>query len=87
MTQTVEFEWTEKQGSYLISATVYANGVVKIEHIETDDGEPCDIMDWTPNEQFAMRNLARKTAAANDEQEDDDADDEADIQGEEGNWR
>jgi hypothetical protein len=63
MATRVEFVYNDKIGDYNLIATVNDNGTVIIHAIETDDGEPCDIQDWTPNEQFAMRNLARKRAS------------------------
>ena len=83
---TVSFPYRDKDGEFLVHATVYPNGIVRLDGIDTDDGNDCDIEDWTSSEQSVMKGLARK-AATQLEEDEDDADDEADIQNEEGNWR
>jgi hypothetical protein len=60
--------------------------VVRLERVENECGDDCDIEDWTSSEQSVMKGLARK-AASQLEEDDDDADDERDIQHEEEGWR
>ena len=77
MATQVKFTWNDKAGDYHVWATVDSNDTVRILEIETDDGDSCDILDWTSAEQFAMKNLARKAAS---ELEDDDGEDEGDFE-------
>jgi hypothetical protein len=83
----VSFPYRDKDGQYTVHATRYSNGVVRIERIETEYGDDCDIEDWTPNEQFGIRNLARAAADRLDDGEEEDADDERDSAYEEEGWR
>jgi hypothetical protein len=85
---TVSFPYRDKDGEFTVHATRYSNGVVKIERIEAEDGSDANIEDWTPNEQFAMRNLARAAAERlEDAEENEDADDEGDEDFNEQGWR
>lgn len=84
---TVSFPYNDKDGDFTIRATLYSNGVIRLESIENECGDDCDIEDWTSAEQSVMKGLARKAAAQYEE--DDDADDEADFESEfnEQGWR
>jgi hypothetical protein len=84
----VSFPYRDKDGEFTVHAIRYSNGVVKIQRIEAEDGSEADIEDWTSNEQFAMRNLARAAADNLEEgEEEDDADDSRDSEYEEEGWR
>jgi hypothetical protein len=83
---TVSFQYNDKDGQFTVKATLYSNGVVRLERVENECGDDCDIEDWTSSEQSVMKGLARK-AASQLEEDDDDADDERDIQHEEEGWR
>ena len=84
----VSFPYRDKDGEFTVHATRYSNGVVKIDRIENECGDDCDIEDWTPNEQYGMRNLARAAAERlNDAEDDEDADDERDSEYEADGWR
>ena len=83
---SVSFQYNDKDGQFTVHATLYSNSVVRLERVENECGDDCDIEDWTPNEQFAMRSLARK-AASQLEEDDTDADDEGDSEFQEDGWR
>lgn len=82
---SVSFMYNDKDGEFKVHATLYSNGIVKLDSIENECGDDCDIDDWTTAEQSVMKGLARK--AASQLEDSDDADDEADIQFEEEGWR
>lgn len=82
----VSFQYNDKDGQFIVHATRYSNGVIKLERIENECGDDCDIEDWTSSEQSVMKGLARK-AAEQLEEEEDDADDEGDSEYEADGWR
>jgi hypothetical protein len=85
---TVSFQYNDKDGQFTVKATLYSNGVVRLESVENECGDDCDIEDWTTGEQSVMKGLARAAAERLEDAEDEDhADDERDIQHEEEGWR
>jgi hypothetical protein len=82
---SVSFPYNDKDGQFTVYATIYSS-VVRLERVENECGDDCDIEDWTSSEQSVMKGLARKVASQLEE-DDDDADDERDIQHEEEGWR
>jgi len=82
----VSFPYRDKDGEFLVYATLYSNGIIRLDRIENECGDDCDIEDWTSSEQSVMKGLARK-AASQLEEDDNDADDEGDILREEEGWR
>ena len=83
---SVSFQYNDKDGQFTVHATLYSNSVVRLERVENECGDDCDIEDWTSSEQSVMKGLARK-AASQLEEDDTDADDEGDPEFEEGAWR
>ena len=82
---TVQYPYRDKDGEFTVHATVYTNGRISLDRIENEYGDDADVSDWTSAEQSAMKGLARKAYSQLEDTED--ADDEADIQDEESNWR
>ena len=83
---TVNFQYNDKDGQFTVHATLYSNGVVRLERVENECGDDCDIEDWTTGEQSVMKGLARK-AASQLEEDDTDADDNDDEDFFEQGWR
>ena len=87
ITTSVSFPYRDNDGQFIVDATVYGSGIVRIENIKTDDGYECDINDWTITQQFAMKGLARVAAERLDDGEEDDNDNERDLEHKTEGWR